>query len=135
MDVMHSLQGLGSFLAYFAGALAAEAIFIAIYMGVTPHHEMRLIRDGNTAAAVSLGGTLLGFTLPLASIIAHSVSFLDFLIWSAVALIVQIVVFLLVSFALGGVPRRIAEGNMAAGTTLATASLAIGVINAACMTY
>jgi putative membrane protein len=135
MDVMISLQGLGSFLAYFAGALAAEAVFIAIYMGVTPHHEMRLIRAGNTAAAVSLGGTILGFSMPLASIIAHSVSFLDFLVWSGIALVVQIVVFLVANFALGGVARRIDEGNMAAGATLATLSLAIGLINAACMTY
>ena len=50
MDIMLSLQGLGDFLAYFAAALAAEAIFIWLYMLVTPHHEADLIKNGNAAS-------------------------------------------------------------------------------------
>jgi putative membrane protein len=135
MDVMHSLQGLASFLAYFASALVAEGIFLAIYMAVTPHDEMRLIRAGNKAAAVSLAGAVFGFTFPLASAIAHSVSYIDFAVWAAVALVVQIVVFLIANAALGGLSRRVDDGDVAAGATLATASLAVGIINAACMSY
>ena len=36
---MLSLQGLGSFLLYFAAGIAAEAIFFALYIAVTPHRE------------------------------------------------------------------------------------------------
>jgi putative membrane protein len=135
MNAMTSLAGLGPFLAYFAGALVAEAIFLAIYMAVTPHHEMRLIRAGNTAAAMSLAGAVLGFTFPLASAIAHAVSYVDFAVWAGVALVVQIVVFLVANYSLGGLSRRVDTGDMAAGAILATASLAMGIINAACMTY
>lgn len=135
MGVMLSLQGIGSFLIYFAAAVVAEAVFIILYMAVTPHHEAALIRAGNTAAAVSLGGAVLGFTLPLASAIANSVSLLDMAVWSAVALVVQLSVFLLASLFLRGLSRRIEEGNLAAGVTLAVGSLAIGVLNAASMTY
>jgi len=134
MDIMHSLQGVGSYLAYFATAIVVEALFVIIYMAVTPHHEAGLIKAGNTAAAVSLGGAVLGFTLPLASAIANSVSLLQMALWSGVALIVQVIVFLLASLLLRGLSRHIEEGNLAAGVTLAVASLAIGVINAACIT-
>ena len=135
MDVMHSLQGLGDFAVYFGAALAAEAIFVVLYMAMTPHREAALIVAGNTAAAVSLGGAVLGFTLPLASAIANSVSLLDMAVWSVVALVVQLAVFRLVDLMLRGMSRRIEDGNLAAGLTLAVASLAIGVLNAASMTY
>lgn len=135
MDIASSLQGIGSFAAYFAAAIAAEAIFVALYMVVTPHHELKLIRAGNTAAAICLSGAALGFTLPLASAIAHSVSLLDMAVWSAVAMVVQLAVFLLASVVLRDLSRNIEEGNVGAGITLATASIIIGLLNAACMTY
>ena len=135
MDIMLSLQGLGDFLAYFAAAFAAEAIFIWLYMLVTPHHEADLIKNGNAAAAVSLGGAVIGFTLPLASAVIGSVSLLDMAIWAAIALVVQVVVFLAASRILRGLSARIESGDMAAGITLAAASVAIGILNAASMTY
>lgn len=135
MNIMLSLQGIGSFVIYFAASVVAEAIFVVLYMAVTPHHEAALIKAGNTAAAVSLGGAVLGFTLPLASAVTNSVSLLDMAVWSAVALVVQLAVFLLANLFLRGLSRRIEEGNLAAGITLAITSLAIGVLNAASMTY
>ena len=132
---MTSLQPIGLFLLYFGVAFVFEAVFIALYMAVTPHHEAALIEQGNAAAAISLGGAVLGFTLPLGSAIVHSVSLLDMAIWSAVALLVQLAVYLLVNFMLRGVSRRIEEGDTAAATILAVASLSIGMINAASMTY
>lgn len=104
-------------------------------MAVTPHHEVTLIKAGNTAAAVSLGGAVLGFTLPLASAIVHSVSLLDMAVWSAVAVGVQLALFLIATVVLRTLSRHIEDGNLAAGITLATASITIGLLNAACMTY
>ena len=135
MTIMTSLEPIGLFLVYFGVALAFQAVFIALYMAVTPHHEAALIKQGNAAAAISLGGAVLGFTLPLASVIIHSVSLLDMAIWSVVALLVQLAVYRLVDFLLREISRDIEEGNVAAAATLAVASLAIGMINAASMTY
>ena len=135
MNIAASLAGLGPFLAYLVAGLVAQGAFLAIYTAVTPHRELALIRAGNAAAALSLGGAVVGFTLPLASTIAHSVSFVDFAVWAVIALVVQIAVYLMASLALGGLSRRIADGNIAAGTTLALSSLAIGILNAACLTY
>ncbi len=135
MDIALSLQGLGSFALYFGAAILAEAIFVVLYMAVTPHHEVALIKAGNTAAALSLGGAIIGFTLPLASAVIHSVSLLDMAVWSGVALIVQLVVFVAANAILSGLSRRIEEGNVAAGVSLAVASLSIGILNAASMSY
>ena len=135
MAIVMSLQTIGSFLIYFAAALVAVALFITAYMAVTSHHEVSLIKQGNTAAAISFAGALLGFSLPLASAVINAVSLLDMLVWSAIALVVQLGVFLVVDLLLRQVSRHIEEGNVAAGITLAAASLAIGVINAASMTY
>lgn len=135
MGIVMSLQTIGSFLLYFGAALVAVAIFIVLYMAVTSHHETALIKQGNTAAAISFAGALLGFSLPLASAVINAVSLLDMLVWSAIALVVQLGVFLVVDLLLRQVSRHIEEGNVAAGITLAAASLAIGVINAASMTY
>lgn len=135
MAIVMSLQTIGSFLIYFAAALVAVALFIAAYMAVTSHHEVSLIKQGNTAAAISFAGALLGFSLPLASAVINAVSLLDMLVWSAIALVVQLGVFLVVDLLLRQVSRHIEEGNVAAGITLGAASLAIGVINAASMTY
>src|SRR6266704_3333337 len=91
-----SIAGLPDFLLYFVVALLLLAAFVAIYVRVTPYREFILIRSGNVAAAISLSGALIGFVLPLASAIAHSVSPLDMAMWSAIALLVQIVVYAIV---------------------------------------
>jgi putative membrane protein len=130
-----SLQTVGSFLLYFGVALVAEVLFVLAYMAVTTHHEASLIEKGNIAAAVSLVGAVLGFTLPLASVIINSVSLIDMAVWSAIALVVQIVVFLVIDRLLRGISRHIEEGNVSAAVTLAGASLAVGTVNAASMTY
>ena len=130
-----NLQPVGSFLLYFGVALVFEAVFIAVYTAFTPHREVALIKQGNGAASVSLGGAVLGFTLPLGSVIAHSVDLLHMAIWSGVALVVQLGVFLLMNFLLRDISHRIEDGNLAVASTLAVASLVIGMINAASMTY
>lgn len=132
---MISWDSLGNFLVYFGAALLAEAIFIALYMAFTPHREAKLIKEGNVAASISLAGAAIGFTLPLASVIINSVSLIDMVIWSTVALVIQIAVFVLASLLLRGLSQKIEAGNIAAGVTLAAASLALGIVNAASMSY
>ena len=133
--VQFSLAGLGSFLGYFVLAVLFVVIYLAIYVRVTPYREFALIRNGNAAAAASVSGSLLGFVLPLASAVIHSVNPLDMAIWAVVALVVQIVVYLVVRALMPGIVRHIPEGRVGAGVVLGAVSLAAGILNAACMTY
>uniref|UniRef100_UPI0039B966C6 DUF350 domain-containing protein n=1 Tax=Candidatus Skiveiella danica TaxID=3386177 RepID=UPI0039B966C6 len=50
---------------------------MGIYMWITPYEDIKLVREGNTAAAVALGGAFLGLAIPLAGSLAGSVTSLD----------------------------------------------------------
>ena len=129
-----SLAGLPAFLTYFGVAIVLLLIFASIYTQLTSHNEFALIRQGKSAAAVALGGSLIAFVLPLSSAIIHSVSLLDFVIWAAIALVIQLATFFVVRIFVPKLSQRIADNEMASGLFVALASLAVGTINAACMT-
>ncbi len=129
-----SFVGLPAFLAYFGVAVVLLLLFAIIYTRLTAHDEFALIRQGKPAASVALGGSLIGFVLPLCSAIVHSVSLVDFVIWALIALVIQIVTFFVVRLFLPNLSQRISNDEMAAGTFVAMTSVAIGAINAACMT-
>lgn len=130
-----SLQGLPMFLAYFGLAMALTLLYLLIYTQLTPQREFTLIRLNNNAAATALGGSLLGFALPLYSAITNAIGLIDCALWGLVALLVQISTFLMLRLALSGLPDRIARGEQAAGTFVAAASITVGLLNAAAMTY
>lgn len=87
------------------------------------------------APAISFSGALLGFVISLASTISHSVSFLDMLVWAAVALLFQLLVFLMLRLTFGDLSRSIAGNALTPAILLGALSLAAGIMNAACMTY
>ena len=107
----------------------------AIATRVTQHNEFQLIRDNDPAAAIALGLSLVGFVLPVVSAIAHSANVVDCLIWSLIALIVQIIVYFIVKIPVPNLSARIAAGELAAAIWLGLSSMAAGALNAACMIY
>ena len=132
--ILQSLAGLPAFLAYFCTAIVAVVAYLFVYTRVTPHNEFQLIRDNDPAAAIALGLSLLGFVLPV-SAIAHSANVWDCLIWSAIALVVQIIVYFIVKIPVPNLSQRIAAGDLAPAIWLGLSSLAAGALNAACMIY
>jgi putative membrane protein len=133
--LLDSLSGLLGFCTYFVAAIGFVVVFCMVYCKVTPYDELRLIRNGNSAAAISFGGALIGFILPLYSAITHSVGFMDMLIWAVIAMLVQFAVFGVVRMILKDLVREIENNHTAAATMLASCSISIGLLNAACMTY
>ena len=67
--------------------------------------------------------------------IFNAQSLLDCVVWGLIALVVQILVYWLVRLAIPDLSRRIAEGRMAPAVLLGAASFAVGIVNAAAMTY
>ncbi|MFT5487246.1 MAG: putative membrane protein [Paracoccaceae bacterium] len=133
--VSTSIAGLPLFLAYLGTAAVLTGIYIVVYMWVTPHPEIKLIRENNLAAAVAFAGSLIGFSLPLANTIAGSVSLIDCALWGLIALVVQILIYYITRIPMPKMSERIEKGEMASGVWLGSASLAGGLLNAACMTY
>ena len=133
--MFESFAGFDDFLVYLAVSLAYLAVFVAIYIRITPYREMQLIREGNMAASFSLSGAILGFIVPLASAIQHSVSLVDMAIWGLIAMAVQILAFIVVKVCIPSVTRDIPEGKGAQGFFLGSLSLGVGLLNAACMSF
>lgn len=132
---INSLAGLPAFFAYFLVGAILLVLFATIYIHLTPHREFSLIRAGNTAAAIGFAGAVLGYSIPLASAIAHSVSFVDMVIWAMVALAVQVVVIGIVRVLMPNVFKDIDKGKISPAVFLASVSVVAGVINSASMSY
>jgi putative membrane protein len=133
--VKFSLSGFDEFLIYAGLSIAFIYVYMILYLRVTPYNELKLIKEGNVAAAISLSGAVIGFSLPLAAAIRHSVHPWDMMLWGVVAALVQLLVYVAVRFTFLNVTRRIPDGQVAAGVVLGAISIAAGILNAACMTY
>ena len=125
------LAGFPVLLLHFLITLVMFAIAVTIYLFITPYREVRLIRAGNTAAAVSLSGAMLGLALPLATCMATSVSYWDIAIWGFVALSIQLITYRIADLLLKGLPTRIENDEIGPAILLVSTKLAVGVINAA----
>jgi putative membrane protein len=133
--ILQSLAGLPAFLVYFCTALVAVILYLFVYTRITPHDEFQLIRDNVPGAAISLGLSLLGFVLPVVSAMTHAANVIDCLIWSVIALIVQVIVYYVVRIPVPNLSNRIAAGELAPAIWLGLSSLAAGALNAASMIY
>ena len=126
---------LPDFLAYLALSIVLLVAFVTAYVLVTPQHELPLIRKGNVSASIVFGGTLLGFALPLASAVAHSVSLVDLLLWGAIAGIVQGIASLLLRMVIRDLRAHIEGDRVSVAVTMASLKLAMGLLNAAAIVY
>ena len=122
------------YLQYMLVGIAMTVVFAAVYLRITPVEELRLIKNGNLACALSFGGALVGFCLTLASSIAHSVSFIDFILWALAAAVIQIFVYFAATMMIKGATAELIGNNVAVGTLFGAVSISIGILNAACLT-
>lgn len=132
--VLFASGALAFLLAFGTAGLFALA-FKYVYQWITPHNEKRLIREGNSAAAVVLGGAILGYVIPLASALSQTHSLPEFAAWALLAGVIQVAVFWVVrQVAVRDVSARIERGEIACAIYLLSISVAVGILNAACMT-
>ena len=108
-------------------------VFGATYLRITPAEELRLIKNGNLACALSFGGALVGFCLALAASIAQSVNFPDFILWGIGAAVIQILVYFAATRIIPHANEELVNNNVAVGALFGAISVAIGLLNAACL--
>lgn len=119
-----------NYVLHLATAIALVLAFFVVYTRVTPYDEVLLIRQGNCAAAVSLGGTLLGFSVTIASALMHTDDYYEFAGWAALAMLIQVLVFVVATRLLRMSKDQIEHNNIGFGILLGSISLSIGLINA-----
>lgn len=137
MENYNLLTAILHFLLYFGIGLFFLVAFKTLYAKATPQNEWHLIKEEkNTTAAIGFGGAIIGFSLALAGAASNSVSLVDFGVWAAVALMVQLLAFFVVRiFFMPKIVERIKNNEMSAGIMLAATNIAVGLLNAACMSY
>lgn len=124
-------NGLPIFLVHSGTSLAILIVGAFLYSRITSHDEIKLIREGNVAGALSFGGAIVGLALPLAFSLAAAVSLWDLVLWGGIALVLQLVAFRLADLIIKDVSARIEAGEMSAAIMLVSVKLATAFINAA----
>lgn len=127
----NALSALPIVLAHLATALVIFALGMIVYKKLTPYSELELIREGNVAAGTALLGALIGMALPIAGALHSGLSVIDIGIWALVAVVLQLLSFLIVDRLLGGLKEPIEQGLVAAGLKLCGTHIAVGLITAA----
>jgi putative membrane protein len=125
------LTGAPFLLLHFFVTLVMLGVGIIIYIKVTPHNEIELIKKGNNAAAVSLAGALVGISLPLAIAMAGSINLYDIILFGTLALFLQLVAYRITDLLITDLSQRIQDGEISAAITMFGIKLSISLINAA----
>ena len=126
------------FLSFFFTAVALVIVFLYLYAIVTPYDDYNLIfQENNEAASLGFGGAIIGVSIPLYSALVHSVSYIEFAIWGAIAILIQLI-FAFVVTRLGGkysFKEKISQGVVPVGILMAFLSISIGLLHAGSMSY
>lgn len=136
MDVSISqfVSGFPEFILLLAAALGLFIGSLVVYVILTPHRELALIRSGNPSAALAFGGVVVGLAIPLGACLSAALGLMDVLIWGVVTLLLQILAFRFADMILRGLPRRIAEGDVAAAIFLMSIKIGLALIVAGAIT-
>jgi putative membrane protein len=124
-------QSVAQFLVHFATGLGLIVAFIIAYAAVTPQPELKLIREGNAAAAISVGGATLGFVIPVALVLTLTANTLEAALWGGVSLLVQLIGLAATRLLIPTLARDITEGKIAAATVQAIAGISLGLVQGA----
>jgi putative membrane protein len=104
---------------------------VGVYVSLAPYHELELIRQGNTAASVVLAGQTAALGIPLAAMLANSVSVPDIVLWGIIALVLQFVAVGITRLLIHRLCGHIARGEIGPALVLATGQIMAGVLTAA----
>ena len=122
------VAGFPDFIIQLGAALGLFIASLVVYVILTPHKELALIRAGNPSAALAFAGVIIGLAIPLGSCLAYAFGLLDLLIWGVITLLLQLIAFRFADMFLRGLPRRIAEGDVAAAVFLMSIKIGLALI-------
>ena len=127
-----------NFLSYLGVAVGLLVAGMILFTISTPKiKEFKLIAEKNVAAAMLLGGKVMGLAIVLGAAAEYSISLTDMAIWGAIGIVSQIIVFIIAEVITirFSIQKAIEEDNRAVGMMLLSLSLAVGWIVAKCLSY
>ena len=132
-EILELLSRASGFFGYFAAGLIFVGVNFFAYTRTTKYDEMELIRRGNVAAAYSLIGSTVGFSLPLSMAIVHTASAQAFVFWALVSMVTQIATYYFMKLVFKDVDAQIEANNPAYGVLDGGLCIVVGIVNAACV--
>ncbi|WP_456274116.1 DUF350 domain-containing protein [Bacillus sp. AK031] len=126
-----------SFLSYAGASLFLLFIGLLLFELTTKNEKFKMIGQGNAAAAMVIGGKMLGLAIVIGSAVANSISLMDMMIWGVIGIIFQILAHILAEVATirFSIRDAIDQDNRAVGVFLLLMSISIGWVIAQCLTY
>jgi putative membrane protein len=118
------------YLAFLGTALGLFVVAMTIYVMITTHHEIALIRAGNKAAAYSFGGTAIGMAIVLYSTASGTFAVVELAAWGGIGLLGQLLVYFVVQAMIPGLKEGLEADRTAYGILLGSLSIAMGILNA-----
>ena len=110
-------------------ALLAGGVFL--YFRLTPYDDMKLVKEGNIASAISLFSIIVGLAIPLAFCLSQVSAIADLLFWGSFTVAIQLFAFKISDWMLSDLPARIERGEISAALVLLAVKLAAAFINSA----
>lgn len=133
-----TLDSILSFLAHLGTGFGLILAGLVVFALTTKYSERKLIKAGNIAVALKLWGKALGLAIVIYTVWSNSVNLLDAFIWGLVGIFAQVLAFWTFEYVLTpgvNLEKEVENGNMAIGFSLFSASLVVGIIVAASLTY
>ena len=121
---------IGNYAAFLSSTIGLLFAAVTVYVLITPLQEIRLIRAGNTSAALSLGVAVIGLALPLYGVASSTFIITELLAWGAVGVVLQVAAYVLISFVLPDYRLNIESDKVSYGIAGAALSIAVGILNA-----
>jgi putative membrane protein len=87
----------------------------------------------NVAAAILLSGQSLALAIPLAAMMEYSVNVPDIVLWGLATIFLQFIAIVAVRLSIHHMTALIRRGDIAAALVLASAQVAVGILNAAAL--
>ena len=125
------LTGLPFLLLHSSVTFAMLVSGLIVYAWVTPYDELALIKAGNTAAAITLSGAVIGFAIPLAVTLKTSLNTWDIILWGLVTLILMIIAYRVMNLVIRDFEKRVQNYETGPAILLAAVKIAVGLIAAA----
>jgi putative membrane protein len=92
-----------------------------VHVLLTPMKELKLIREGNISAGISVGAIIVGLSV------------YDILIWGVVAILLQLLAFRAADLLLRDLPRRIERDEIGSALVLAAVKIAAAIVMASAL--
>lgn len=131
--VQSFVKGFPEFMLHGGVTLALLIAGCVVHVLLTPMKELKLVRDGNISAGISLCAVIVGLAVPMSACLVTALSVYDILIWGVVAILLQLLAFRAADLILRDLPRRIERDEIGAALVLAAVKIAAAIVMASAL--